>query len=295
MFYSRFVFIMGTAMAYSFNTQIRRCVPKHLMFFKIFKRSCILFLLGLVINTGGGSAVELEKLRIMGVLQRFALTYFIIATMHMFFAKTADVHMHAYWNKFRDILYYWPEWIINFAILAVFLSLTFGLDVPGCGKGYIGPGGLHDHSQYFNCTGGAAGYIDRKIFGDKHIYQSPTSKQIYNSTVPYDPEGLLGTLTSCLICFLGLQAGKILMIFKSRNGRVVRFLVWGFILCLIAGILCKFSQNDGWIPINKNLWSLSFVLCLSGMGFILLAFCYLTIDEWKVWNGAPFYYPGNVT
>lgn len=45
-----------------------------------------------------------------------------------------------------------------------------------CASGYLGPGGLEQEGHYFNCTGGAAGYIDRKVFGDSHIYQSPTSQ-----------------------------------------------------------------------------------------------------------------------
>ena len=43
-------------------------------------------------------------------------------------------------------------------------------------RGYLGPGGLDEHGQHVNCTGGAAGYIDRKVFGDSHIYQNPTCK-----------------------------------------------------------------------------------------------------------------------
>ena len=43
-------------------------------------------------------------------------------------------------------------------------------------RGYLGPGGLHDNGSYFNCTGGAAGYIDRKLFGENHIYGHPTSE-----------------------------------------------------------------------------------------------------------------------
>ena len=38
--------------------------------------------------------------------------------------------------------------------------------------------------------------------------------------------------------------------------------------------------------------SFTFVLSLSGMAFLLLAFCYVTIDVYKIWTGAPFYYPG---
>ena len=49
----RFVFIMGTAMALSFQSQIRRNVPRWKMFSKIVKRSLTLFLLGLLINSFG--------------------------------------------------------------------------------------------------------------------------------------------------------------------------------------------------------------------------------------------------
>ena len=43
-----------------------------------------------------------------------------------------------------------------------------------------------------NCTGGAARYIDVYVFGSNHIYQNPTPKDIYKTTQPFDPEGLLG-------------------------------------------------------------------------------------------------------
>ena len=43
-------------------------------------------------------------------------------------------------------------------------------------RGYLGPGGLAEGGNYTNCTGGAAGYIDRVIFREAHIYQTPTCK-----------------------------------------------------------------------------------------------------------------------
>ena len=49
----RFIWIMGTAMAYSFTGLLRRVTPKYQIFLKIFKRTCILFVLGLLINTEG--------------------------------------------------------------------------------------------------------------------------------------------------------------------------------------------------------------------------------------------------
>ena len=43
-------------------------------------------------------------------------------------------------------------------------------------RGYIGPGGKQYQGDYQNCTGGAAGFIDRWVFGDSHVYQHPTPK-----------------------------------------------------------------------------------------------------------------------
>lgn len=43
-------------------------------------------------------------------------------------------------------------------------------------SGYLGPGGIGDFGQYQNCTGGAAGYIDRWLLKDNHIYQTPSSR-----------------------------------------------------------------------------------------------------------------------
>lgn len=59
-------------------------------------------------------------------------------------------------------------------------------------SGYLGPGGLHDDAKYFDCVGGAAGYIDRVILKEAHLHHSAT---VYKSG-PYDPEGILGTLSS---------------------------------------------------------------------------------------------------
>jgi len=61
---------------------------------------------------------------------------------------------------------------------------------------------------------------------------------------------------------------------------------------LFKGILCGFSREEGLIPINKNLWSTSFVLINAGSGMILLSIFYLFIDVYKTWSGAPYRYLG---
>lgn len=47
----------------------------------------------------------------------------------------------------------------------------------------------------------------------------------------YDPEGVLGTLNSIVLCFLGVQAGKIFIYFKGRHAAIIlRLIIWGMAL-----------------------------------------------------------------
>lgn len=61
---------------------------------------------------------------------------------------------------------------------------------------------------------------------------------------------------------------------------------------MIAGGLCSFSQNEGLIPINKNLWSLSFVLGTSSIAFLVFTIVYWLVDVSFYWTGKPFVFAG---
>lgn len=102
------------------------------------------------------------------------------------------------------------------------------MDVPGCGRGYLGPGGLDDGGRYANCTGGAAGYIDRVVFGE-HMYKTPVCHKLYETQLNFDPEGILGTLTSVLTVYMGVQAGRTLNTYQNVKAKVVRWTIWGLV------------------------------------------------------------------
>ena len=97
----------------------------------------------------------------------------------------------------------------------------------------------------------------------------------------YDPEGLLGCLTSVFLCWLGVAAGRVLLVHKDWQARVKRWLLWALITGILAGGLSGFSLNSGLIPINKNLWSISFIMATACFAFILLTFMYLLIDVYR--------------
>ncbi len=273
--------------------------------YKITKRCVLLFFFGLL--TSNSSSIYLSDLRIMGVLQRFSATYFICALIELIYFR---IHSYAYFDQnsleinwqtskyhvirsyFKEIFYYPIQWLIVLMTGLIWVLLTYLLPVEGCPTGYTGPGGLHMNSKYFNCTAGSAGLIDRLILGYNHVYQQPTSKSVYLNQLPHDPEGLLGCLTSIILCYLGVSCGHIIIHYQQPKKRIIRFLAYALVYILSALILCEFSIDDGWMPINKNLWSLSFVLIMAGMAFFVLTVFYVLVDLAGVYSGTPFLYLG---
>ena len=104
---------------------------------------------------------------------------------------------------FQDIVVLWPQWIFFLLLVADHCFITFFLPVEEeCPVGYLGPAGLHLDNKYpGHCIGGAAGYIDRLILSVQHIYNYPTTIQVYESG-PYDPEGILGKTTKTFLSFI---------------------------------------------------------------------------------------------
>ncbi|XP_054002119.1 heparan-alpha-glucosaminide N-acetyltransferase-like [Hylaeus anthracinus] len=281
-----FIWIMGVCIPIALTSQLKRTIPKRTILYGIAKRSILLFLIGVSLNTVGAGP-RLEIIRVFGVLQRFGITYFIVAACYLCFSPKRPKQVQVNSPMLRgvqDVLVLIPQWCAMAVIVAVHCAITFCLNVPGCPTGYLGPGGLHDDGKHFDCVGGAAGYIDRTILKEDHLYR-PSS--VYNSG-PFDPEGILGTLTTTFQVFLGLHAGIIMTSYKDWKERVVRWLAWAaFFGCI--GCVLHFANV---IPVNKNLWSLSFVLVTTSFSLAFLTACYLLVDVVKVWNGGPFRIPG---
>jgi len=277
-----FVWMMGVSMAISFDSQQRRGASKKDMFKKVVVRTAKLALLDLILGNGNK---PLNRLNFLGVLFRFAVSYFFVSVIIIFVPKNNKSVSND--SKNKDLIIHAYEFIPVSMILGLWLGLTFCLPVPGCPTGYLGPGGLADYGKCKNCTGGAAGYIDYQLVGMDRLYAHPTPYPVY-LTQPYEPEGLLGCLTTIGMVYFGLMAGRVIIYYKTHEARIKRWLIAAVIFGIVSLILTGGSKNGGIMPVNKNLWSLSFITTLACFGLIVLSLLYTVIDIKKLWGGSPF-------
>jgi len=99
----------------------------------------------------------------------------------------------------------------------------------------------------------------------------------------WDPEALLGTFPALATTCLGIFTGEYLRSNKSPLEKISAMYFLG-VIGLIGGIIW-----DMWFPINKALWTSSYVLYTGGMALLFLATCYYLIDVKKItWWTKPF-------
>lgn len=285
-----FAWIMGLTITITKRAELRVTTSRIKITLRCLRRCLILILLGLMLNSMHSNS--LYDLRFTGVLQLLAVSYFVCATLETIFMKPHSQDTLLQFGRFamlRDILDSWPQWIIMICVVTIHTLITFLLPVPNCPTGYFGPGGKYVHrGGYMNCTAGAAGYIDRTIFGN-HTYPK-TMDPIYGPLARHDPEGLMNTIAAIFIVFLGVHAGKILLLYYQCNSRVIRWITWGAITGTIAASL--WGWQHGIIPICKKMMTLPYVLICSSFAFFLYTILYVLIDYKQFWSGAPFIYAG---
>lgn len=115
--------------------------------------------------------------------------------------------------------------------------------------------------------------IDRSIFGEAHLYKKS----------PIDPEGLIGTVSAVAHTLIGFFCGKLLLEKTSVNKRIVKLIAAAAVMLVIGYVLSI------WMPLNKRVWSTSFVLVTCGWGTLLLAVLMYVIDVKNINKGWTFF------
>lgn len=116
-----------------------------------------------------------------------------------------------------------------------------------------------------------ARYIDLVILGENHMYGG--------FGIPFDPEGLLHSFPAAVNVILGYLLGN--MIFDKEKKELVKTLCILGIAMILIGIAWGF-----FFPINKPLWTSSYVLYSVGIGAVLWALLIYIIDiiKWEKWT-----------
>ncbi|WP_426490781.1 acyltransferase family protein [Hymenobacter sp. 102] len=148
---------------------------------------------------------------------------------------------------------------IGGGLLVVYNVLLQLVPVPGIGSANLEP------------ATNLGAWLDRKLFTSSHLYLNQQG---------WDPESVLGTLPTIVTGLLGVLVGQWL----RRPGsdaptKAVWMLVGGSGLVL-AGLVW-----NGWFPINKALWTSSYVLYAGGISVLVLAVLYFLVDV-QQWRGA---------
>jgi predicted acyltransferase len=279
-----FLFIVGVAMAYSFHRRLAEGQSRLVLLKQVVRRTIILFVLGLIMagfpdlrliapyvaivigltlgNTRGGQ----PGVRGSGVGRLRGLSAWIFVLAGLVFFVIDFGHFQAEQLRVPGVLQRIAVcylavalismtggvWVRAGAVVVTLLGYWLILSLVHPPAGYAaevtGPEGLlHD-------------WIDVQLLG-AHLYRERP-----------DPEGLLSTLPAVGTVLLGLLTGQWLQSAReSRDKTVLMFVAANVLLVLAAW----WSQV---LPINKKIWTSSYVLLTAGLALHFLAMCYWLLD-----------------
>lgn len=238
-----FLFIVGVSIHFAYQAKLSEGLSnKNLS--KIFRRTAIIFLLGLMLALV--PKFNFETVRIPGVLQRISIVFLACS-----------------------LIYFKTNWLAQLRIVIILLVGYFVLmtmiPVPGVGDANLEP------------ETNLGAWMDRLLLKGHLWAQSKT----------WDPEGLLSTLPAIATGLIGVLSGQLFSKIEQSAERVIWLFFIGSFL-IVGGLAWGMV-----FPINKALWTSSYVLYSGGIAMQFLAACYWLIDVQgiKKWS-TPFIYYG---
>ncbi|KAE8679387.1 putative Major facilitator superfamily protein [Hibiscus syriacus] len=296
-----FLFIVGVAIALALKKipKVKDAIRK------ICLRTLKLLFWGVLLQGGYSHApndlvygVDMKQIRWCGILQRIALVYFIVALIETLTTKLRPTVLKPGYSSIFTA-YRW-QWFGGFIAFVIYMVTTYSLYVPDwsfvvktddkttrytvkCGmRGHLGPA----------CN--AVGYVDREVWGINHLYAYPVWQRLKACThsspsagpfredapswcrAPFEPEGLLSSISAILSGTIGIHYGHILIHFKGHSERLKQWVPMALGLLIVA-IILHFTDA---IPINKQLYSFSYVCFTAGAAGIVFSAFYILIDVW---------------
>jgi predicted acyltransferase len=224
-----FLFLVGTSMVFSFSSRQEKGSTRRELLRHTIRRSLYIYGIGLALHLYPFTIHRIQHVRVMGVLGRIALCYFLASLIYLYVSRRLRI-------------------AITVSLLVGFWVILRFAHVPGFPTGDMTP------------FGNVAAYFDRLVLGT-HLWKPM-----------WDPEGLLSSLPAIATALLGTLCGEWLRAPRSQGSRVVGLFIAG-VLGLATGELIH-----PYFPINKNLWTSTFVVFTAGFACVVLAVMYWVID-----------------
>ncbi|CAA2979034.1 heparan-alpha-glucosaminide N-acetyltransferase-like isoform X3 [Olea europaea var. sylvestris] len=272
---------------------------------KVILRTIKLFLLGVILQGGYFHGrghltygVDVEKIRLMGVLQRIAIGYLLASLLEIWLINNTVVDSAVAFVKrysfqlaagillgllYMILLYglYVPNWTFEVSTLSITSSLFgVGTQTVQCGvRSSLEP----------PCN--AVGFLDRFLLGEHHLYQRPVYRRTKECSVnspdygplppnspawclaPFDPEGILSSMMAAITCLIGLHYGHILVHCKDQMQRVILWSILSLPLLIVGYLL-----NVVGVPFSKPLYTLSYMFITAGASGIFLTIIFYLVD-----------------
>jgi predicted acyltransferase len=233
-----FVLVVGAAIAFAFESRLKRGATRAQLAWHTVKRAVILFLFGIVVNSF--PFFELVHMRFYGVLQRIAVCYLVVGLFYLWDRRV--------WTKVAALVV---------ALVGYWVLLRW-VPVPGAGM----PG---RDIPFMDQTQNLVSWLDRLLLKG-HLYLPWTTHDVR------DPEGLLSDLPAIGTALIGLLTGLWL-----RGTRPVKEKAAGLAAASVACLGCGYLWSL-WFPLNKNMWTSSYVLVAAGWSLSLLTVVFWAVE-----------------
>ncbi|PZX53815.1 putative acyltransferase [Algoriphagus ratkowskyi] len=240
-------FLFVVGNAMSFSMKKLQQMPSSEFFKKVGKRTVLIFLIGWLLN-----AFPFYDISATGAIS------FIDLTEVRLFGVLQRIALCYFFASI--VLYYGGikfGWIFSTIALLGYWAIMY----------FFG-----DAGDPYSLTGNAAIKLDLALIGPERMYGG--------EGIPFDPEGILSTLPGIVNVIAGYLAGKMIQKLGNTMDAVKKLIAIGLVLIVVCYAWHIF------FPINKKIWTSSYVLLTTGIDLFLLALLVAVIEikNWRDWT-----------